>query len=558
MEVENLDVQFPCTITGDNGTGKTTIIRALFFVLAMPDPVTGKQFGSEVYSNSTPFVCVELQGERTTFRRECAPSEEQKGLGRDAWSCLSSYFLDGDKVTSSAYKTAAEKFSHGWNPCLWEDKQKIREFILKSLYGTVMGVDAYSKKRKELDTTKQRLKMELETMETTLEVEVPADPTSELEETKISLRELIEMKKPHLTTAETEHNKAVGEKIRALKRPAMPLRPRTNQIDSIRNELEEADRQFKEVCRKLDTLKVEVAGISARIVAAEANENNKCSVCSVCTCRATDCLSFKGNEEEEVERLKIENEFLEGQIESLQERKTDLQFHIQKLEIEKVKAQREYEVAVAAYESAVKEYEVAVAAYESAVKEYEASYITPTIKFGDELDAQIKAKEEEIRKLEEKHKAFLVKSGEAKSQKMMEEKRKARIEDLRADFQRLSTEVQREKDAIVEWYAEAEMSINKGLPGFQIKLLRVQLNGEMTPDFSIKYEGRAHFSEAQKKVVRATFQRFLFDRLECELPIIVDEAANVVAPHLQEQLIKVGATLIIPTKNEKLKILKRD
>ena len=49
QELRGVEVTFPAVIKGCNGAGKSTIKRALAYVLNQNNPETGKTFGNEVY-----------------------------------------------------------------------------------------------------------------------------------------------------------------------------------------------------------------------------------------------------------------------------------------------------------------------------------------------------------------------------------------------------------------------------------------------------------------------------------------------------------------------------
>ena len=78
-----MEVTFPAIIKGRNGAGKSTIKRALAYVLNQPNPETGKGFADEVYplkptTAAELFADVTLEGGGFTLCRHSEPTANQR------------------------------------------------------------------------------------------------------------------------------------------------------------------------------------------------------------------------------------------------------------------------------------------------------------------------------------------------------------------------------------------------------------------------------------------------------------------------------------------------
>ena len=84
-QMQGVEVEFPCEIKGKNGAGKSTVIRALNYVLCEKDPYPQeglKDDYSGCYSTSaiTPeqlLISVELEHNGVILRRESRPTSVQ-------------------------------------------------------------------------------------------------------------------------------------------------------------------------------------------------------------------------------------------------------------------------------------------------------------------------------------------------------------------------------------------------------------------------------------------------------------------------------------------------
>ena len=106
-QTQGVVVEFPCEIKGANGTGKSTIIRALSYVLGEKDPCPQEGYKDDYsccYSTEalTPeqlFISVELEHNGRTYKRESRPTSAQLKKFYEAQSQIfsveNSYYIDG-------------------------------------------------------------------------------------------------------------------------------------------------------------------------------------------------------------------------------------------------------------------------------------------------------------------------------------------------------------------------------------------------------------------------------------------------------------------------------
>ena len=106
-QTQGVVVEFPCEIKGANGTGKSTVIRALSYVLGEKDPYPQEGYKDDYsccYSTEaiTPeqlFISVELEHKGATYKRESRPTSSQLKKFYETpsqiFSVENSYYIDG-------------------------------------------------------------------------------------------------------------------------------------------------------------------------------------------------------------------------------------------------------------------------------------------------------------------------------------------------------------------------------------------------------------------------------------------------------------------------------
>lgn len=118
-QMQGVEVEFPCEIKGKNGAGKSTVIRALNYVLCEKDPYPQeglKDDYSGCYSTSaiTPeqlLISVELEHNGVVLRRESRPTSVQlKNFYENknqTFSVENSFFIDGVRCAKATDYTAS-------------------------------------------------------------------------------------------------------------------------------------------------------------------------------------------------------------------------------------------------------------------------------------------------------------------------------------------------------------------------------------------------------------------------------------------------------------------
>ena len=122
------------------------------------------------------------------------------------------------------------------------------------------------------------------------------------------------------------------------------------------------------------------------------------------------------------------------------------------------------------------------------------------------------------------------------------------MQDLLVD---LTAEVESLKAERLQYYHMLEARINEILPDdITVSLFRQNIsNDDFTECCELSLRGSTAMSGAESLVFRATISQALQRAAGVELPIIIDEAANVVNADLLAELTATGCTLLLPDAN---------
>ena len=125
---------------------------------------------------------------------------------------------------------------------------------------------------------------------------------------------------------------------------------------------------------------------------------------------------------------------------------------------------------------------------------------------------------------------------------------KATLADMRTDLITITANVENLKAARRAYYENLERAINAILPtDITVALFRQNIsNDDFTECCDLYFRGKSTMSGAESLVFRATLSQALQRAAGVELPIIIDEAANVVNADLLAELTATGCTLLIP------------
>ena len=128
------------------------------------------------------------------------------------------------------------------------------------------------------------------------------------------------------------------------------------------------------------------------------------------------------------------------------------------------------------------------------------------------------------------------------------DRHRAELADMQNLLVDLTAEVERLKAERLQYYHTLEERINEILPDdITVALFRQNIsNDDFTECCELSFRGSTAMSGAESLVFRATLSQALQRAAGVELPIIIDEAANVVNADLLAELTATGCTLLIP------------
>ena len=251
-QTQGVEVEFPCEIKGKNGTGKSTVIRALHYVLGEKDPYPQEGFNDDYsgcYSEAaiTPeqlFLSVELSHNGTTLRRESRPTSAQLKsfyeTKNQIFSVENTFFIDDVRCTKAVeYSTKlSEMFGENISMLLSASKffkmkptEKL-EFVCKTL-GLNSEVGGTSEALKSAKSNLRKQANELDTIikTDTLRIAERQKFKAEYSE-KQAIAERLKSSKPTFTDAQISENNEIYRQISELENKKPHLLNRLEKIDT--------------------------------------------------------------------------------------------------------------------------------------------------------------------------------------------------------------------------------------------------------------------------------------------------------------------------------------
>ena len=622
QELRGVEVTFPAIIKGRNGSGKSTIKRALAYVLNQQNPETGKTFGNEVYP-LTPTTAADIYAEVTlegvgfTLSRRSEPTAQQreKWQNGDQLSVVNVCKLNGVPVKVTEYQQNVDALTKGLDiDSLLKDPKKMRAFLVK-----ISGLGSYDERPlKEARAKMEAQKKDIETAEAIVrdydtrraeyerkraqianpraQIAIAENELNGLREKARQLSEKIADAQPTLTESERKFNDEINAKIVAIERSTPAISPAPQLVLLQHVEANVAQLAYEaaslesapkakyddELVASRENYLQAAKNYEDRAAAAEKTEP-KCRKCAICTAADTcqSCELEAGNPAElrakaaeaaekaaEVEELmnsKLEMDAAE--YESQMARLAQIKDEISSIEhetscknkdidTENARRRDEYTAALANYQQ---NHEKEVTAWETEkaakIADLRAQIIVPV--FVDVTD-----KKNKLRALNE---LITMKDGDLKSMKAKEREvadidaaietlkinadaNKATLADMRTDLITITANVENLKAARRAYYENLEKTINSILPAdITVALFRHNIsNDDFTECCDLYFRGKSTMSGAESLVFRATLSQALQRVAGVELPIIIDEAANVVNADLIAELSATGCTLLIP------------
>jgi len=624
QELKAVEVEFPAVIRGRNGAGKSTVKRALAYVLNQQNPETGKSFGNEVYplnpaTAADIYAEVELAGVGFTLTRRSEPTAQQREKWQkgDQLSVVNACKLNGVPVKVTEYQQNVDALTKGLDiDSLLKDPKKMRAFLVR-----LSGMGAYDEtplKEARVKLEKQRKDIDIKSAiirdnETNIAAirekrAAEANPRAQiavLEGEVATLRakadeltaKMADLQ-PKLTEDEKKHNDEINAKIIEIERaqpqvapmPQLVLLPHVTanveglqrEIDSLKYMPQPVEFEDATYAAERDRHLAAFNDFSAKAEAASHAET-KCANCTICTSTAT-CPSFEqlGGTEEEwrakaateraaavdmealiEEKIKMEQSEYAAKMERLAELEEELETikadeaaKNAEIEAENAKRRQQYETELAEYQQ---NHDTEVAKWQmkkySQLADLRAQIVVPVVVDVTDLQNQhrslsnlIAMKEGDLTNLRRKERELADFEASIATLTANGDRHRAELEDMQNLLVDLTAEVERLKAERLQYYHLLEERINDILPDdITVALFRQNIsNDDFTECCELYFHGSTAMSGAESLVFRATLSQALQRAAGVELPIIIDEAANVVNADLLAELTGTGCTLLIP------------
>lgn len=622
QELRAVEVEFPAVIRGRNGAGKSTIRRALAYVLNQKNTETGKPFSNEVYplnpgTAADIYAEVELLGVGFSLTRRSEPTAQQREKWQkgDQLSVVNVCKLNGVPVKVTEYQQNVNALTKGLDiDSLLKDDKQMRAFLVR-----LSGMAAYD------ETTLKEARVKLEKQRKDIEIkraiirdnesniaalrdkraaeENPRAQIAVLEDEMADLRakadeltaKMADLQ-PRLTDTERATNESVNSQIIELERRQPQVAPMP-QLILMPHETANVEALLREIASlRYIPQPIEDVGLVAerdlhiaagdefakKAHAAEHTEP-KCAKCTICTASATcqSCERLGGTTEEWMDKAADEyaaaNELKDliadkltmemgeyqskmARLEELQKEletiKTDESARNEEIDVENARRRAEYDEALANYRET---HTAQVAAWEAEkaakLAELRAHLIVPVVVDVTDLQNEHRSlaslltkKEGELADLRRKERLLTATETAIATLSDIGEKHRAELDAMSALLLDLTAELERLKAERLKYYQTLENKINEILPDdITVALFRPNIsNDEFTECCDLYFHGSTAMSGAVALVFRATLSQALQHAAGVELPIIIDEAANVVNADLLAELTTTGCTLLIP------------
>lgn len=622
QELKAVEVEFPAIIRGRNGAGKSTIKRALAYVLNQQNPETGKTFGNEVYRTDPDtaadiFADVELVGVGFTLCRHSEPTAQQvaKWQRGDQMSVVNVCKLNGIPVKVTEYQQNVDALTKGLDiDSLLKDPKKMRAFLVR-----LSGMGAYDEtplKEARVKLEKQRKDIDIKSAiirdnETNLAAlrekrAAEANPRAQIEVLECEVTDLrakadgltakMADLQPRLTPDEKKHNDEINAKIVQLEQatpqvhptPQLVLLPHvTANVEGLQSEiasLKYLNEPVEDSAYAAERDRHLAAGEEfAKKAEAAATSEPKCAKCAICTAAATcpSCEQLGGTEEEWnkksaseyaaakdlkaliADKLAMEQSEYDAKMARLAELEKELE-NIKaadaaknaEIEAENAKRRQQYETELAEYQ---KTHDTEVAKWQvqksSKLADLRAQIVVPVVVDVTDLQNQhrslsslIAMKEGDLANLRKKERELADLEASISTLAVNGDKHRANLAEMQDQLVHITAAVEQLKAARLQYYHELEAKINEILTDdITVALFRQNISND---DFSeccdLYFHGSTAMSGAESLVFRATLSQALQRAAGVELPIIIDEAANVVNADLLAELTATGCTLLIP------------
>ena len=571
MELQDIDLATPCTVSGRNGSGKTTILRAVLWVLSGKD-INGTTFSENVYPNfvkkisdCNADVSVYLQGRE--FRKETNGKETRK-LGESETTIVKSiatkYYVDGQIVNSSSYSEEIQKYTKGFDFQLFANPNYLEAMTKdekKAIFQKIFNFEEFTADvstttlKNQIANTNEKIKELKNQVKGFAEVVKPepfeiSDFDTSIEEIETQIKE----NTPKLTETEVAENNEIYTKLDLLQKEqfgefkAIELKPLKN-VKELKNKLDNVySRQFNanEINTKIDSLQKKLS----KIVALEnALSGDGCSTCSLCTLEDCPSRAVGGKSiesiqfeldmmedkdvvilQEKIESLIVQRENLETEFEQAKEAdKAKIEAEIAKIEAENAKIEAENATIESENAKKLDDHKLEKLRFEAKVEE-KIKELKNRINFAKQVNNNDLYKELTVLRSKKNAQQDLIdefnkKMGAFENAKMQIEIKNSEIEKLSIVRAGKEREFILQKEAERNYYENLQKQINEKLPE-NISLFlytKNKSNDDYTAVFDLTFDDSKYYSQGQRVVSFAKLCEFFQTEVGVEFPVFIDE-----------------------------------
>lgn len=571
MELQDIDLATPCTVSGRNGSGKTTILRAVLWVLSGKD-INGTTFSENVYPNfiknisdCNADVSVYLQGRE--FRKETNGKETRKLGEQDATivkSIATKYYVDGQIVNSSSYAEEIQKYTKGFDFQLFANPNYLEAMTKdekKDIFQRIFNFEEFTTDvstttlKNSIANTNEKIK-ELKNQVKGFAEVVKPEPI-EFSNFDTSIEEIesqIKTNTPKLTESEVAENNEIYTQLDLLQKEsfgefkAIELKPLEN-VKDLKNKLNDVySRQFN-----ANEFNIKIYSLQKKIILITALKNalnhNWCSTCSLCTVedcpsrsvdgRSIESIQFELDMMEDkdvvilqnkVESLIVQKENAETEFEQAKEaEKTKIEAEIAKIEAENAKIEAENASIEAENAKKLEDHNSRKFSFEAS-KEEKIKELKNRINFAKQVNNNDLYKELTVLRSKKNAQQDLIdefnkKMGAFENAKMQIEIKTSEIEKLAVIRAKDEREFILQKEAERSYYEELQKQINEKLPeNINIFLYtKNKSNDDYTPVFDLTFDDSKYYSQGQRVVSFAKLCEFFQNEVGVNFPIFIDE-----------------------------------